>query len=311
MPPLSNPLSVARTDVGTIAGNVAFYSSSNQCDYREAPLLLIHSVNAAASAFEVKPLFDFYMGKRPVYAMDLPGFGQSDRSDRAYTVQVMTNAIAAIVMEIRRLHACPIDAIALSLSCEFLARAAVEKPEDFRTIGLISPTGFEGKAMDKSGATQGKEWLRRTLNFSPWSHRLFSAFTAKPVIRKFLEKTFGSKKIDQALLNYDYETAHQPGAEHAPYYFISGHLFSKDILNVYQALTPPVWMVRGTRGDFVDYHHVSRVEDRSNWTFDVLDTGAFPHFEKLSEVTASYQKFLMAAGDAEKFASDTELRSSL
>jgi pimeloyl-ACP methyl ester carboxylesterase len=51
----------------------------------QLPLLLIHSVNAAASAYEVRPLFDHYRGRRPVYALDLPGFGQSDRSDRLYS----------------------------------------------------------------------------------------------------------------------------------------------------------------------------------------------------------------------------------
>lgn len=59
----------------------------------DRPLLLIHSVNAAASAFEVKPLFDYYRSRRPVYAIDLPGFGLSDRSDRCYSVRTMTDAV--------------------------------------------------------------------------------------------------------------------------------------------------------------------------------------------------------------------------
>lgn len=111
---------------------------------------------------------------------------------------------------------------------------------------------------------------------------------------KVLAENMGSKNIDQALLDYDYKTAHQTGAEFAPYFFISGYLFSSDILRLYQALRHPVWMVRGTRGDFVDYHHVSRVKNRPNGTFDVLQTGAFPQFEALGQVTASYEAFLKA-----------------
>ena len=38
------------------------------------PLLLLHSINASASAYEVKPLFEHYRQQRPVYAPDLPGF---------------------------------------------------------------------------------------------------------------------------------------------------------------------------------------------------------------------------------------------
>ncbi len=107
------------------------------------PLLLIHSVNAAASAYEVKPLFDHYARVRPVYALDLPGFGLSDRPDRIYTPRLMTDAILALVEEVRRRHgAFPVDAVAISTASEFLARAASERPTLFRTLALISPTGF-------------------------------------------------------------------------------------------------------------------------------------------------------------------------
>lgn len=67
-----------------------------EVDHR--PLLLIHSVNAAASAFEVKPLFYYYRGRRPMYALDLPCFGQSDRSDRFY--RTMTDASLLVLSEI-------------------------------------------------------------------------------------------------------------------------------------------------------------------------------------------------------------------
>ncbi len=53
------------------------------------PLVLLHSINAAPSVFEMKPLFDHYRGTRRVYAMDLPGFGFSDRSDRKYSPNSM------------------------------------------------------------------------------------------------------------------------------------------------------------------------------------------------------------------------------
>jgi pimeloyl-ACP methyl ester carboxylesterase len=59
------------------AGRVSFYVAG-----QGAPLLLVHSINAAGSAYEVKPIFDALVGGRRVYAADLPGFGFSDRSKR-------------------------------------------------------------------------------------------------------------------------------------------------------------------------------------------------------------------------------------
>ena len=111
-------------------------------------------------------------------------------------------------------------------------------------------------------------------------------------MRYFLEKTWGSKRIDEGLFTYDYLAAHQPGGEHAPFSFIAGFLFSKDALTLYKSLSLPVWMAHGVRGDFVDYARKTEVEGRSNWTIQVFKTGAFPHFEALDQVTAAYESFL-------------------
>ncbi len=112
------------------------------------------------------------------------------------------------------------------------------------------------------------------------------------MIRYFLKKTWGSAQIDEGLLDYDVLTTRQPGAKFAPYWFVSAYLFSADITRVYQSLTMPVWMVHGVRGDFVDYRHKSAYAGRTNWTFDVMPTGALPYFERLDEFVSLYDAFL-------------------
>ncbi|MDF3812973.1 MULTISPECIES: alpha/beta hydrolase [Rhodopseudomonas] len=296
-PGLANPLHGSRTDIASTAGRIATYTSGTATAEGPAnPLLLIHSINAVGSAFEVKPLYDHYADKRPVHALDLPGFGQSDRHDREYTARMMTDAVHATVAKLQEANGGqPVDAVALSLSCEFIARAAMENPAAFRSLALISPTGFEGKARDASvPGNRGKPWLLNALNWSVWDRGIFRLLTMRPVIRKFLEKAWGSKNIDEALLAYDYETGQQPGARHAPYYFVAGYLFSTDALRVYESLQLPVWMAHGVRGDFVDYHHKDRVANRANWHIEQFETGAFPHFEVLDQVTRSYDSFLGA-----------------
>jgi pimeloyl-ACP methyl ester carboxylesterase len=233
---------------------------------------------------------------RPVYALDLPGYGSSDRSERDYTPRLMTDAVLALAEEIRCAHAGgAIDAIALSLSCEFLARAAVEAPEVFRTLGLVSPTGFSGtKRRDgPPGSTLGMDWLYRALRFPPWDRALFAGLTARPVVRYFLERTWGAREIDERLLEYDVATTRQPGARFAPYCFLAGRLFSNDIRRVYETLRQPVWMTHGVRGDFVDYRQKRDFEQRVNWRIDVLQTGALPHFEALDEFVRRYEAALV------------------
>jgi pimeloyl-ACP methyl ester carboxylesterase len=260
-------------------------------------MLLIHSINASGSAAEMRPLHDHYRMGRTVVAMDLPGFGFSERSDRNYTPRLMTDAVHAITDQIRaRLGASPIDALALSLSCEYLARAAVERPGRYRSLALVSPTGFRGLRPWRGapGSTRCIPWLYRALRGpgGHWGGAVFRALTRPGVIRYFLRRTWGSKEIDEALWAYDLLTTKAPGAEHAPLHFLSANLFSADIHDVYEKLDMPVWMSYGVRGDFTDYRGRVIVEARPNWRFTVFPTGALPYFEKPQDFTDAFTEFL-------------------
>ena len=258
------------------------------------PLLLLHSINAAASACEMKPLFEHYRRERPVYAPDFPGYGFSDRSARKYTPRLMTDAIHAILAVIRRDHgALPVDAIALSLSCEFLARAAMEDPGAFRSLAFVSPTGFNRLPLRQGppASTLGYPRLLSILNRPAVGRRLFRLLTRRAVIRYFLRRTWGSKDIDVGLLDYDCLITRAEGAEHAPLHFLSGFLFSGDSGTLYQGLTHPIWVAHGVRGDFVDYRGLRQVADRPNWTIEVLPTGALPHFEMTAQFVQRYESW--------------------
>jgi pimeloyl-ACP methyl ester carboxylesterase len=261
------------------------------------PLLLVHSVNAAASAAEVRPLHEHYRATRTVVSLDLPGFGASDRSDRAYTPRLMTDAVLAAVDLIgRRGGAVPIDALAVSLGCEFLARAAVERPAAFRSLALVSPTGFRGTGRWRAapGRTRAVPGLLPLLRGpgNLWGGALFRALTRPGVIRYFLRRTWGADAIDEELWRYDVLTTRAPGAEFAPLAFLSAGLFSADIHTLYETLTQPVWMTHGTRGDFTDYRAKAIVEGRPNWRITVIDGGALPFFEDLAGFCRAYDGFL-------------------
>jgi alpha-beta hydrolase superfamily lysophospholipase len=258
-------------------------------------LLLVHSVNAAASAAEVRPLHERYRATRTVLSLDLPGFGASDRSDRHYSPRLMTDAVLAAAAELSaRNGGVPVDALAVSLSCEFLARAASERPDAFARIALVSPTGFKGQARPEGppGSVVGAPWILRLLRGPGWGRPLFRLLTRPAVIRYFLERTWGSKQIDETLWRYDIETARQPGAEHAPLHFLAAQLFSRDARRLYESLPQPVWMSHGIRGDFTDYRGKHSVEQRSNWSFDVFPTGALPYFEVPADFFVRYDAFL-------------------
>lgn len=259
------------------------------------PLLLIHSINAAASAAEVRPLHLGFRSDRRVYSVDLPGFGRSERSDRPYSPRIMTDAVLACACALRaESGGAAVDALALSLSCEYLARAAMEQPTWFRSIALVSPTGFQKGAVRRAplGTDRGLPWLYRALRGPGWGGVLFRQLTRPSVIRYFLKRTWGSEAIDETLWAHDVLSAREPNAEFAPLRFLSGYLFSADIHTVYDALTHPVWMSHGVRGDFIDYGDAARLADRANWRVTTFPTGALPHFEMPEEFCARYSAFM-------------------
>lgn len=261
----------------------------------DRPILLVHSVNAAASAREMRPLYERLSATHPTYALDLPGFGRSEHREQLYLPRLMTDAIHAVVGDIRPRHGgAPVDVVALSLSCEFLARSANERPGDYRTVALVSPTGMNGRGRRDGppGATRGIPAMRWFLTHPWWSDRLYGWLTRPGVIRYFLQRTWGGKDIDEDLWAYDVELAKVPGAKHAPFSFLSGYLFSKDVTPLYEGLVHPVWMSHGVRGDFTDYRGKGVVADRSNWRFRVFETGALPHFEVPEDFVGDYRRFL-------------------
>jgi pimeloyl-ACP methyl ester carboxylesterase len=261
------------------------------------PLLLVHSVNAAASAAEVRPVFDAMRDRFTVMAPDLPGFGTSRRENVDYTPRLMTDAVLRAVGELRRRCGTQCTAaLAVSLGCEFVARAAVEQPASLSRLALVSPTGMNGtRALrGRPGTTRQVPGLHPLLSVPLWSQGLFSALTRPSVVRYFLERTWGARNIDEVMWAYAVQTAREGGARHAPLAFLAGRLFSADITAVYEALAQPVWMSHGTRGDFVDYRGKARFEGSANWRFTVYEAGALPYFEHAARFAVDLQAFLDA-----------------
>ena len=91
---LPDGLDAPRLELSSSAlGRVAYYASVPAQETQTRPLLLIHSINAAPSSYEVRPIFEHFQGRRPIYSPDLPGFGHSERGDRYYLPKLMINML--------------------------------------------------------------------------------------------------------------------------------------------------------------------------------------------------------------------------
>jgi pimeloyl-ACP methyl ester carboxylesterase len=253
------------------------------------PLLLIHSINAAPSAFEMKPLFERYRSERPVFALDLPGFGHSDRSNRRYSPELFATVITEFLEQVIK---APADLIAYSLGCEFAARATTAKPELVTSLVLLSPTGFNTRRLPTG---KRAEQAYRFLSVPVINDGLYRLLTTRLSIKYFYGQAFVGD-IPPGLVDYAHATTHQPGAKYAPLYFLSGQLFTpRACETLYGKLAQPALVIYD-RDPNIDFHELPDFLSRhANWRAErVLPTHGMPQWEKPAETADAIDRFWAA-----------------
>jgi pimeloyl-ACP methyl ester carboxylesterase len=246
------------------------------------PVVLVHSVNAAASAYEMRPLFEHWRSTRPVLAPDLPGFGASDRGDHDYTPAGMADALVAVLEGVGPAHV-----VALSLGCEFAARAALDRPDLVTDLTLISPTGL-GARQDVAMPSAVGSVLRSPVV----GQTLFDLLVTRASIRWFLSRSFVGD-VDPGLVAYAWATAHQPGARFAPAAFLGGTLFTADAASrLYEPLEVPVLVVHD-RDAHATFERVPAfvAGDARRRVARIPDTLGLPHFEAPQTTASAIEAF--------------------
>lgn len=282
-------------DTGSLAvrgvGSLGYYQDTTG----DGPaVVLLHSINAAASSYEMRPLFEALRGRRRIFALDLPGFGRSERGARAYTPALYADAIERFVIDVASPQGQPVDLVALSLSSEFAALAARRSPALFRALTLISPTGL-GRPRASGGPARGL--LRGALGVGPVAAGVFRLLRTEGSIRYFLAKSFVGRP-DEGLVRYALQTAAVPEAQHAPVAFVRGDLFDPDAFGaLYSALKVPTRVVY----DRDAYSSFERLEaltqaNPSISAHRVPPTLGMPQFERTTEVVELIERPIVAAG---------------
>jgi pimeloyl-ACP methyl ester carboxylesterase len=257
------------------------------------PLLLIHGVNNAASAYEIRPLFEHYRASRPVYALELPGFGFSDRPDRAYTPAYFSEAILDFLETQLEETA---DVLALSLSCEFVARAAVALPDRFHSLQFISPSGLGdspgGASLQLIKPGDTAEKVYELLGNALWSQAIFDLMSVR-ISLAYLYRLYFVDRVPVDLVDYAYATAHQPAAKNAPLALISGRLSTADIrTRFYERLNAPT-LVLFDRDPFANFDMLPHLLGKNaNWQeAHIANSQGMPHFERMPETAKALDDF--------------------
>jgi pimeloyl-ACP methyl ester carboxylesterase len=265
---------------------------------RGSPVLLLHSINAAASRAEMRKLALELSSTNEVWLVDLPGFGESEKSAVVFDISLFAQTVSELVAHIHsEASGQQVDVIALSLAGEFAARAIIWRQFPARTLTLISPTGTK-TSLDGPKPNQAEGFRTRfALAFErSWAARLlYGALTHPASIRFFLRRAFGSNAVDPDLIESSITASRRPGAERAPLAFVTGRLFSPDAAFLYRSLKTPLLIVYGTRGSFGNPHIPADIADNVAVEIAKLDTGALPQVEQPQVVADVWRRFSVSS----------------
>ena len=263
--------------------------------YREGegtPLVLVHSINAVGSSFEMKPIFDHFAANtnRPIYSIDWFGFGKSDRPPVMYAPGLYQRQLR------RTLSECvgePADVVAFSLSSEYAATVANAFPFLFRRLVLIAPTAM--------GPSSEPPRFQRTLVSAAGTAGIFelmySRLTSREALRAFYGKNVFSSgaTVQDDLVDYSFLTSHIRGAHFAPKRFIQGALFMRDYATRgYRNLsTPTLVLVPERTGSSLQQFELADEVARSNSNVHVerYPSGLMPQWEDAARVNELLEQF--------------------
>jgi pimeloyl-ACP methyl ester carboxylesterase len=234
MPPARfQPLPVAPTFVPWRGHQLARYRAG-----AGSPVLLVHSINAAASAFEMRGPFVGLQDSFAVQALDLLGYGLSDRPARRYSADDYVDQILTVL----GITGGPSHLVASSLGAAYAIAAAARRPELVRSLTLVCPTGMRQLA-DPPGAAG--ETAYRVLR-SPVGRGLYSALTSRAGVRLFLggQAYHDRAAITPETLDSFYRACRAPGAYYAPICFLS-NLLNCSVRDSFPRLRMPILLVWG------------------------------------------------------------------
>ncbi|QSW98048.1 alpha/beta fold hydrolase [Haloterrigena alkaliphila] len=237
-------------------------------DPNDPDMLLLHGIHAGASSHEFESLVERLAEEYRVFAVDLPGFGRSERPPLVYSATLYAEFVRDFAADVTD---DPI-VVASSLTGSFAVEAAAEG--DFEQLVLICPTD---QTIDE------RPWVRTLLRTPIVGTTLFNLLASKPSIRYFYDRDgyYESSRIDDEAVDYAWRSAHQPGARYAPASFSSGTLDPDfDLQTELTALETPTTLVWGRDAELVPLREGRELAETADLDLVVIDYATqLPHAE--------------------------------
>ncbi len=248
-----------------------------------APVVLVHGPGIGASSYEMRYLSEALAGAYTVIALDLLGFGLSDRPDVAYSGDLYVRLLRDFISQV---PGQPAMVIASGLSGWYALAAAAAAPEQVPALVLSAPPPPTGSAQPSGGVRR----LTDTMLGAPIiGQGLFNARTGRNTIRAELrDRLYANPElVTESMVDAKFAMARQPSARYAVQALLLGKL-SLPIASIIEQNNIPLLVVFGAQANQnprpIAAEYV-RHAPRTQVAF-IERAGSLPHEEQAERVAA-------------------------
>ena len=271
--------------VVTSLGRMVYYTAeelpwwgTDATEPKELPaLVFLHGFGGGSSAYEWSKVYPAFATEYRILAPDLIGWGRSEHPERNYQIN---DYISTIIEFLEKTCTEPTPVVASSLTAAFTIRAAIARPDLFKSLILTTPAGLSDFGEDYT-----RSFFAQLIKTPVLDRILYSTGVATSGgIRNFLEnRQFAqSSRVYQEIVDAYLESAQQPNAEYAALSFVRGDLCFDLSLYVPQ-LTTPTAIIWGQKSEFTGPEIGKRLADLNPQAIRVFqpleDVGLTPQLE--------------------------------
>ncbi|MEO1146114.1 MAG: alpha/beta hydrolase, partial [Cyanobacteria bacterium J06638_22] len=224
---------------------------------------------------------------------DLLGWGRSHHLDRAYRLDDYLTNLQEILAT---LTPAPI-VVASSLTAAMILRLATQKPEAFRALLLVAPSGLSDFGEDYSRSPFAQLISTPVLDRVLYTTAIATQFG----IRSFLEtRQFAQRdRINNEIIEAYLASAKQPNAEYSALSFVRGDLCF-DLAEDIPQLTVPTAIFWGRQSQFTSVElgqRLATLNPQAIRSFDIIEeAGLTPQLEQPAVLIGQMRRTLRALG---------------
>ena len=247
-----------------------------------SPLLLIHDLTKGSSSYEYSKIIDELSEKHEVFAIDLLGYGLSDKPNITYTSYLY---VQSVIDFIKNVIGKKTSIVASGDSVSIAVMTAHNDGEIIDKILLINPQNLNQLSRIPSKRTK---LLKLLIDTPVLGTFVYNMLTNKESFRKsFADRFFYNPgMITEGILDAYRESSHQPDCT-AKYIFASymGRYMNTNILHALKQIDHSIYIVYGTeKKDNQTTVEAYLSHNPSIEAFPVSYTKQFPHLERSKTV---------------------------